>query len=141
MEVNFGIGSPLILENTGDMHELPKRSAGELLYHIITTKGISATIREATEIKEKKLDRFDVDEGDLNDFGYKLLNENKLNEAIVMFSIMVQAFPESANGFDSLGEAYLKASNKREALRNYKKSLELNPENETAKRGCRGVKE
>lgn len=134
MEVNFGIGSPLILENTGDMHELPKRSAGELLYHIITTKGISATIREATEIKEKKLDRFDVDEGDLNDFGYKLLNENKLNEAIVMFSILVQAFPESANGFDSLGEAYLKAGNKGEALRNYKKSLELNPENEPAKR-------
>ena len=51
-----------------------------------------------------------------------------------MFTILVQAFPESANGFDSLGEAYLKAGNKADAIKNYKKSLELDPKNENAKK-------
>jgi predicted negative regulator of RcsB-dependent stress response len=36
--------------------------------------------------------------------------------------------------YDSLGEAYMKAGNKDEAIRNYKKSLELNPKNDNAKK-------
>lgn len=134
MEVNIGENKPLVLYNTGNVSVLPKRSAAELLYSIITTKGIPAAIEEVAAIKERKLDRFDVDEGELNDFGYKLLNEKKLNEAILLFTILVQAFPESANGYDSLAEAYMKAGNKAEAVKNYKKSLELDPKNENARK-------
>jgi tetratricopeptide (TPR) repeat protein len=41
-------------------------------------------------------------------------------------------FPESSNVYDSYGEALLKDGQKEEAIRNYKKSLELNPGNANA---------
>ena len=134
MEVNTGNSTPLILYNKGNIDRLPLRSAADFLYFTIKTKGITAAIEEAASIKKSKLSRFDVDEGELNDAGYRLLKENKPDEAVTIFSILVQAFPESSNGYDSLGEAYMVAGNKAEAIRNYEKSLELENENENAKK-------
>ena len=44
----------------------------------------------------------------------------------------VRAFPKSANVYDSLGEAHMKAGDKAEAIANYKRSLELDPSNANA---------
>jgi tetratricopeptide (TPR) repeat protein len=63
---------------------------------------------------------------------YELLSDKKLPKAIEVFKLNVFAFPQSANAFDSLGEAYLEAGNKDLAIENYKKSLMLNPENKNA---------
>ncbi len=134
LELNISGNKPMRLLNTGNPDALPKRSAAEFLYNTISTKGIEATLEAVKEIKEKKANRFNADEDELNDVGYRLLKENKLNEAVTIFTILVQVFPESANGYDSLGEAYLKAGNKAEALKNYKRSVELNPKNENAKK-------
>lgn len=134
MEVKIGENKPLISYNSGNVNILPKRSAAELLYRMITTTGIPSAIAEATAIMEHKLDRFDLDEGELNDFGYRLLNNKKFNEAISIFTMVVQTFPESSNGFDSLGEAYMKAGNKDEAIKFYKRSLELDHKNKNASR-------
>ena len=73
-------------------------------------------------------------EGSLNLLGYKFMNEGKINEAVEIFEMNVEAYPESFNVYGSLAEAYLKMDNKEEAIKNYKKSLELNPENEHAKK-------
>jgi tetratricopeptide (TPR) repeat protein len=62
------------------------------------------------------------------------LQYNRVNEAIEVFDFMVEEFPLSANAWDSRGEAYMKAGNKELAIENYKKSLELNPDNENAKK-------
>lgn len=133
LEVTMAEGKPLLLANTGNLHLLPKRSAGELLYRVITTQGSQAAVNEVKNIMNNP-DQFDVNEGDLNDFGYKLLNDGRVEESIALFTIITKWFPESSNGFDSLGEAYLKAGNKTEALRCYKKSLDLDPNNKAAKR-------
>ena len=45
----------------------------------------------------------------------------------------VELFPNSWNAYDSLGEAYLAIGNKAKAIENYKKSIELNPDNENAR--------
>ena len=42
------------------------------------------------------------------------------------------SFPKAWNPYDSLGEAYLLKGNKKLALKNYKKSAELNPQNSNA---------
>lgn len=68
----------------------------------------------------------------MNDIGYFLLRKNKIKEAIKVFKLNVEAYPNSANVYDSLGEIYLKAGEKALAIANYKKSLELNPQNKTA---------
>ena len=44
----------------------------------------------------------------------------------------VEAYPQSANAYDSLGESYMDAGDKAQAITNYKKSLQLNPKNANA---------
>ena len=69
----------------------------------------------------------------LNEAGYKLLGSGKKEDAIKVFQTNVRFNPLSFNVYDSLGEAYLEVGNKADAVVNYKKSLELNPENANAK--------
>ncbi len=68
----------------------------------------------------------------LNLFGYKLLSEGNNEDAIAVFKLNVRLYPESFNVYDSLGEAYLANNQKEPALLNYRKSLELNPNNRNA---------
>src|SRR5947208_11747352 len=70
-------------------------------------------------------------EFDLNTAGYALLTAKKINEAIEVFKLNVKMFPDSWNVYDSLGEAYAAAGNKKEAIENYEKSIKLNPKSES----------
>jgi tetratricopeptide (TPR) repeat protein len=42
----------------------------------------------------------------------------------------VETFPNSSNTYDSLGEAYMIAGQKELAIKNYEKSVALNPKND-----------
>jgi Flp pilus assembly protein TadD len=57
------------------------------------------------------------------------MGERKYAAATVVFKISVEFYPLSWNVYDSLGEAYMNAGDKDLAVQNYKKSLELNPQN------------
>jgi len=73
------------------------------------------------------------DEASLNDLGYELMNSSRVAKAIEVLKLNVEVFSESANAYDSLAEAYLNIGDKKNAVANYKKSLELDPDNENAK--------
>ncbi len=60
-------------------------------------------------------------------YGYFLISENRIEEAIEIFKLNVALYPKSWNTYDSLGEAYLINGNKDLAIKNYKISVELNP--------------
>ena len=66
-------------------------------------------------------------ETDLNNYGYTLLNNKQYDKAIVALKLNTQRHPESANCWDSLGEAYALSGDKQNAITNFKKSLSLNP--------------
>ncbi|MHA2497683.1 MAG: tetratricopeptide repeat protein, partial [Candidatus Hodarchaeales archaeon] len=72
-------------------------------------------------------------EGHLTALGYELLENNEIKGAIETFKYAVSEHPESANAYDSLGEAYMKDGDTQKAIENYKKSLELNPQNNNAR--------
>ena len=131
LKLKFDGREPLLLSNRGMVEMLPKRSGAEILYQKILIDGNNAAIKELERLL-KNPNRFRVDEDDLNEVGYNLLNDKKLKEAIDIFTMIVTLYPNSANAFDSLGEAYLKAGNSGAALKNYKRSLELNPKNKAA---------
>ena len=69
----------------------------------------------------------------LNNKGYELLSQNHIDKAIEVFTMNTLSFPKSANAFDSLGEAFMTKGEKQPAIKNYEKSLELNPNNGNAK--------
>ena len=66
-------------------------------------------------------------ENDLNIYGYQLLAQNKFPQAIDALKLATEKFPESANAWDSLGEAYALSGDKKSAIVNFKKSLSMNP--------------
>jgi hypothetical protein len=78
--------------------------------------------------------RYDVHETELLAAGYRLPEDKKTQHAIGMFELCVAEHPESANAYDSLGEGYLAAGEKELAIRNYEKTLELDPGNDNARR-------
>ena len=83
---------------------------------------------------------FTAIENRMNTLGYQLLNLKKYKEAIKLFKLNVEYFPESWNCYDSLAEAYMKDGNKKLAIKNYEKSLKLNPKNESAKENITKLK-
>lgn len=77
---------------------------------------------------------YDFGEDQWNDLGYSLMAANAMDKAIELFRWIVAEHPQSANAHDSLGEAYAKSGNTALAVQHYRRSLELDPENENAKR-------
>lgn len=80
-------------------------------------------------------------ERDVNGVGYELMRLKRLNEAIEVFKLNVESYPRSANAYDSLAEAYLESGTKELAIRNYEKSLALNPDNGNAQEKLRKLKQ
>jgi len=68
----------------------------------------------------------------VNAKGYALLNAGEFDKAIEVFSLNIQAFPESSNAYDSLGEAHLLRGDRETAARYYRMSLQFNPQNDNA---------
>jgi Tfp pilus assembly protein PilF len=64
-------------------------------------------------------------ENDLNQYGYALLGQKKVDEAIAIFKNNVQAHPNSWNVHDSLAEAYMAKGDKKAAAESYGKALTL----------------
>jgi Flp pilus assembly protein TadD len=66
-------------------------------------------------------------EAELNVYGYQLIAEGNQDKAIEVLALVTQRYPKSANAWDSLGEAYALKGDKANAIKNFKKSLSLNP--------------
>lgn len=60
------------------------------------------------------------------------MSMGKMKEAVEVFKLNVEAYPQGFNTYDSLGEAYMNINERELAIRNFKKSLELNPKNTNA---------
>lgn len=100
---------------------------------ILNSQGVDAAAKFFYTKHQNEPEISFLREREMNELGYRLLQEGKTKEAITLFKINTIAFPSSANTYDSLGEAYLKDGQTNLAIENYKKSLELNPNNENAK--------
>ena len=109
-------------------YAMPKKSLADLVLKEIKEKGIASGLEQYQKLKTSEI--YSINEGELNDAGYQLLQSGKVKEAIEIFKLNVESFPKSGNVYDSLGEAYLKDGNKELAIVNYKKSVELDPKNE-----------
>lgn len=76
-----------------------------------------------------------------NSYGYVLLRDKRIDEAIEKFKIQIKLVPERANAYDSLGEAYFTAGKYDEAKKQYEKALELNSNLESAEEKLEEIEE
>ena len=84
-------------------------------------------------IKEKDSLNVFIYESNFNSLGYRQLREDNFTEAIEIFKINVALYPESANVYDSLAEAYFKNGDTIQAIDSYKKSIAIDSGNRRAK--------
>ena len=80
------------------------------------------------------LDAGVLDEQEVNMLGYEFLGEGQTGAAVAVLRVNTDTFPESANTWDSLGEAYAEDGQVEPAIESYRRSLELDPRNENARR-------
>jgi len=111
--------------------EQQSRTLAVKLDTVLKVKGLSAARKIYPELIEKNkiVFSYPLDENEMNLMGYAYLTDGKFDEAIFLFMINVEHFPDSWNVYDSLGEAYMEADEIELSIQNYEKSIELNPEN------------
>ena len=106
-------------------------SAHLALMRNIREKGVDAAI---ADYRQRRLwypaDAFR--ERTLNDLGYGQLRAKRPREAIALFQLNVEMYPDSANAYDSLGEAHMANGERDAAIASYRKSLVLDPGNTNA---------
>lgn len=109
------------------------RSSGQFTF-ILRTQGVAEAVAYFRSLREQDPDVVPFEENTLNQEGYRYLFQGQVEEAIVLFKLNVEAYPDSWNAYDSLGEALLAGGDRSGAEANYRKSLELNPDNTNAVR-------
>jgi CubicO group peptidase (beta-lactamase class C family) len=110
-------------------YNLLKMAISDVILNTIQAKGLDAGLAQYRELKSKQATAYDFSEPELNRVGYQLLALKKVKDAVEIFKLNVAEYPQGFNTYDSLGEAYMTDGNTELAIRNYKKSLELNPQN------------
>jgi CubicO group peptidase (beta-lactamase class C family) len=108
-------------ERTPDDFRLP--------LELLLAGNTDAAVRAYLDLRDKNPKDPAVDENRLNSLGYKFVGEKKYREAIAVFKLNVELYPQSWNVYDSLGETYMQTGDKESAIENYEKSLALNPNN------------
>jgi len=98
----------------------------------ILSKSLQYNLEQSNSYREQEYEYWHS-ERDLNRWGYEFLEEKALENALAIFKLNTLLFPNSANVYDSYGEALLSADRKSEAQKMYQKALELDPTNEHAK--------
>ena len=113
--------------------DVKSRSLRDVLAKTLNEKGVEAVIAEFHRLKSVGDPDLYTSESDTNAFGYSLLRRKQMNEAIEVLKLNVEAYPQSANVYDSLGEAYMVRGDKEKAIENYQKALAIDPTMESAK--------
>jgi len=129
---NFNTAIQNILD--GKPYKQIKKQVMPLLQNDIDQLHGKEIITRYLQLKKQYQDSYAFDSEDsLNTLGYYLLNKKRTDDAIEVLQYNTRLFPKSGNVFDSLGEAYLTKGDHPNALKNYKRSVALDPANENAK--------
>jgi CubicO group peptidase (beta-lactamase class C family) len=130
-----------VAKEYGWNYKTAEPGAFSLLVLIAKIKGAPAALEEYTELKKSQSAGYTIEEATLNRLGYTLLFSGQTQDAIAVFDRNVREYPKSANVYDSMGEAYMKADRKDLAIQNYETSLQLDPKNQNAVEQLRKLKE
>ncbi|HUF03008.1 MAG TPA: hypothetical protein VMM38_02425 [Aridibacter sp.] len=117
----------------------PRKSLREIALAELEAGTLESFREKAIAYKNDPNNKYAEVESQINRFGYELIRIKKLDEAVWMFQLNVELYPDSYNVYDSLGEAYMLKGEKEPAIKNYRKSLELNRKNSNAEAMIRRI--
>jgi tetratricopeptide (TPR) repeat protein len=109
-----------------------KKSIADALFTLVIDKGFDAALNRYYELKRTGPEDYDFGVGELDDLGFRLLGRKKADEAIRILELNAEVYPLDWYVYDSLGEGYMRIGNRERAIKNYRRSLELNSRNTNA---------
>ncbi|MBT8189536.1 MAG: hypothetical protein KJO29_03815, partial [Bacteroidia bacterium] len=112
-----------------DWHN-PKPSIAKKIKSVIDSSGIKSVAHTYADLKSRHPDKYDWSENQLNQLGYYYLGKDENENAMAIFKLNIDAYPEAFNTYDSYGEALLVKGDTLQSIDYYRKSVQLNPGNE-----------
>ncbi|HUQ33048.1 MAG TPA: alpha/beta fold hydrolase, partial [Pyrinomonadaceae bacterium] len=112
--------------------EVAQDRAGWKFVRIVWEEGVARARAAFEEARRRDSQATLFQEATLNNLGYRLIQKGRVPDALEVFRLNTEAYPQSANVWDSLAEAYMNNGDRDLAIQNYRKSLELNPKNTNA---------
>ena len=106
-----------------------KERASRVVELTLDEQGLDAAVAAHRELRALPAGEAYFSEVEYNALGYRLMGDQRYADAIAVFELNVEMYPESWNVYDSLGEAYMLAGNSERAIELYRQSLELYPDN------------
>lgn len=110
----------------------PKQDVARVIAETYKKDGADAAFQQFQDLRSQRSAEVYFGEWEVNQLGYLFLKEGHSEKALQILQYNAQAHPNSYNAHDSLGEAYLQTDNKVMALQHYRRSLQINPQNENA---------
>jgi tetratricopeptide (TPR) repeat protein len=117
------------------------QSAAVVLYDLLAEGAEEKEIRKVVAQFGADYPDYYFMENQLNGYGYRFVHYEKYDEAVQLFRINVELYPDSWNVYDSLGEALYARGDLAEAEAMYVKSVELNPESPTGEEALRKIRQ
>jgi putative intracellular protease/amidase len=111
----------------------PRVGASVVLRMAARSKGTEAALQTYRQLKKDQAPRYRPDRETLISLAYWLLQQGKQEDALRTAKLAAEDYPDYWNAFDTLGEMYLHAGQKKLAIENYEKSVTLNPKNDGGK--------
>ena len=101
-------------------------------------RGDTAAVRRVVDqYRDNPENRYRDLEADVNAAGYRLLQSGQTVGAVTVMRVNTALFPQSANVYDSLGEALERSGRRDDAIAAFRRALELNPNQFSARDGLR----
>jgi dienelactone hydrolase len=89
--------------------------------------------QQVYEAMRKQDAAFQLKEDELNEWGYALLGAGETGPGVEILKLATVLYPESWNAYDSLADGFEQHGDKPNAIQNYQRSLQLNPDNANAR--------
>lgn len=118
----------------------PKKSVIDTMMAVILDKNVERAIDLYWTLYEDKQKDYNFKESQLNTLGYQLMQVGMTKQAVEIFKLNIEQFPDSYNTYDSMGEGCMNNGDIKNAIKNYEISLKLNPDNENAKKMLENLK-
>jgi len=125
----------IINEEMGTPYEDIERVLNEYkTFNLLISQGKTVDdIIAVIKAQDREDPEYNISKRYINVLGYYYLNTLKQkDDALKVFKLNIEMYPESWNTYDSYGECLLQTGDVEKGITFYRKSLELNPENENA---------